>query len=87
MGLIRDTHRSRVINAQTTYHRLLERLWIHHYKAIPSTYHQCLKAIWEGRRVNINATKSPFQRDEAYVFETRYFDELAEEGKVAIARP
>lgn len=32
----------------------------------------------------INATWLPFQKKEAYFSETQYFDELEEEGEVAI---
>lgn len=52
-----------------------------------STYHQCLKAIWEGKKVHFNVTKSLFQRDEAHFLEAAHFDEVAEEGEVTSVRP
>lgn len=87
MGSILVVHRFHVIDSQTSYHLLLGRPWIHRYKAIPSTYHQCLKAIWKRKKVHINATGVPFQRDEAHFSEAHYFDELAEEGEVTITHP
>lgn len=42
---MRTVNRFKVIDAPSSYHMLLGRPWIHRYKAIPSTYHQCLKAI------------------------------------------
>lgn len=80
-------HRFHVIDAQTAYHLLLRLPWIHRYKIVPFTYHQCLKAIWKERWVHIIATESPFQGDEAHVFDAQYFDELAKEGEVAISWP
>lgn len=87
VGPIRVAHRFHVIDTQTSYQLLLGRPWIQKYKAVPSTYHQCLKAIWKGKKVHINATGIPFQRDEAHFSEARYFDELAEDGEVIIAQP
>lgn len=37
--------------------------------------------------MHINVTGVPFQRDGAHISEAQYFDELAEEGEVAIAHP
>lgn len=87
VGPIRAAHRFHVIDTQTSYHLLLGRPWIHRYKAVPSTYHQCLKAVWKGKKVLINATNIPFTRDEAQFSEAQYFDELAEDGEAIIVRP
>lgn len=48
---IRATHKFHVINSQSTYHLLLGRPWIHHHKAVPSTYHQCLKEVRKEKRI------------------------------------
>lgn len=87
VGLIRTAHRFHVIDSQMSYHLLLGRPWIHRYKVVPSTYQECLKAIWRGKNVYINATGIPFQRDEAHFSEAQYFDEPAEEGEVIIVQP
>lgn len=55
--------------------------------AVLSTYLQCLKVVWKGKRVHINATESLLQRDEAHFSKTAYFDELVEDGEVTPARP
>lgn len=33
---------------------------IHKHNVLPSTYHQCLKAIWKGKKVHVNDSKLPF---------------------------
>lgn len=85
--IMRTTHLFHVIDSPTAFHLMLRRPWIHRHKVIPSTYHQYLKAIWKESREHINATKSQFQRDEGHFSELVYFDELAEDGEVAPARP
>ena len=34
-----------VMEGNTSYHIILGRLWLKAYKAVASTYHQCVKAI------------------------------------------
>lgn len=87
VGPRRTTHKFYVIDSQTTYFLLLGRLWIHHHKAVPSTYHKCLKTIWKGKRVHVNVKESLFQRDDAHFSEAAYFDELAKDGEATLARP
>lgn len=87
IGSIRAAYPFQVINSQTSYHILLVRPWIHRNKAVPSTYHQCLKVVWKSKRVYINATVSSFQRNETHFLEATYFDELAEAGEVAPSKP
>lgn len=45
VGQIRTPTLFHVIKGDTTYHILLGRPWTHEHIAIPSTYHQCLKAV------------------------------------------
>lgn len=85
--LIWAAHPFHVIDSQITYHLLLDRPWIHHNKAVPSTYHQCLKVVWKGKRVNIDATESLFLREDAHLSEATYFDELVDNDEVAPAKP
>lgn len=87
VGTVRAAHPFQVIDSRTSYHLLLRRPWIHRNKAVQSTYHQCLKAVWIGKRVHINATESPFQRDEAHFLEATYFDELAEDNEAVPSKP
>lgn len=39
-------------------------------------YHQCLKAVWKGKKVHINAYECHFQQDEPHFSEVSLFDEL-----------
>lgn len=43
--------------------------------------------MWKGNRVYVKAIESLFERDEAQFSEATYFDELAKDGEVAVARP
>lgn len=76
-----------MIDVGTFYHLLLGRPWIHKHKAVPSTYHQCLKAIYKDKKGHVNVSEWLFQRDEARFLEAVFFDELAEDGKVVPDRP
>lgn len=87
MGPIRAAHRFHVIDSQTSYHHLLGRPRIHQHKAISSTCHQCLKVIWKEKKVHINATRLPFQRNESHSSKAQYFQKLVEEREVTIAQP
>lgn len=57
---MRAATRSHIIDAQTAYHFLSGRPWIHWHKVVLYTYHQCLKAILNGKRVRINVLRIPF---------------------------
>lgn len=49
-----------------------------------SKYHQCLQI---GKKVIVNASNSPFQKDEAILSKVALFDELAEDKEVTPALP
>lgn len=40
---------------------ILGRPWIHAMKAVPSTYHQCLKYPYNGTEITIPGDPNPFQ--------------------------
>lgn len=44
-----------VNDAHVACQLLLGRSWIHKHNAVPSMYHQYLKAIWKDKKVHINA--------------------------------
>lgn len=60
IGLIRASNCFYVIDAHTYYHFCLEGPRSNKHKLEPSTYHQCLKAIWKGKKVHVSASASPF---------------------------
>ncbi|KAL6126262.1 hypothetical protein ACLB2K_074313 [Fragaria x ananassa] len=43
VGPIQSLTKFYVVDADTSYHALLGRLWLNKHKLVPSTYHQCLK--------------------------------------------
>lgn len=48
---------------------------------VPSTYHQCLKVFWKGRKIHIYASDFPLQWNEAHSSEAVYLDELVNDGE------
>lgn len=70
--------RYHVITARTSYHLLLGRLWIHKHHVVPSTHYKCLKVIWRGKKVHVNASEASFKKYETHILEAAFFDELVE---------
>lgn len=60
---------------------------MHKYAVVPSSYHQCLKGIWAGKRVTIPAIESPFEACEAHLSEVVYFFEVEEACEAVIVKP
>lgn len=59
MGLLKTATRFHVIDARTTYYFLLNRLWSID-RIVPSSYYQCLKANWRGKKLIVNESEAPF---------------------------
>ena len=51
---------SHIIDLNLPYNILLGHPWIHAMKAIPSTYHQCIKFLHNGTEITIHADPKPF---------------------------
>lgn len=49
--------------------------------------HQCLKVALKGKKIHVNASECPFQQERVHFLEATFFEELAENGEVALARP
>nr|POE81723.1 hypothetical protein CFP56_58990 [Quercus suber] len=69
------------MEGNTSYHTILGHLWLKAHKAVASTYHQCVKAIWRNKPVVIEATKMPFDRVELHFVEADLYQEYEPEGK------
>ena len=50
-----------VLDLTLPYNLMLGRQWIHAMKAVPSTYHQCLKFPYNGTEITIDGDPDPFQ--------------------------
>ena len=87
VGPIRAATKFHVIDAHTNYHIILGRSWMHRYAAVPSSYHQCLKGIWAGKKVTIGASEKPFEVSEAHLSDAVYFTELQESACAIVAKP
>ena len=76
VGPLRAPTKFYVIDADVSYHILLGRLWIHKNYVVPSTLHQCLKAIKGRKEVLIPGTKAPFSQEEVHWVEATFFDNI-----------
>jgi hypothetical protein len=79
--------RFHVVNAETSYHVLLGRPWLHKHKLVSSTYHQCVKGRLNGKPIRIAANSCPFDQTEAHFVEAALYDDLASTGEPSIVRP
>ena len=50
-----------VVKTEVSYHVLLGRPWLHKYRLVASTYHQCVKRRLNGKMIRITANPSPFK--------------------------
>ncbi|XP_028104160.1 uncharacterized protein LOC114303224 [Camellia sinensis] len=87
VGEIRSATKFHVIEADTNYHMILRRAWMHRYGAIPLSYHQCVKAKLEKRTVTINESEKPFKVEEVHYSDAVFFidlsmDKISRTGKV-----
>lgn len=63
-----------VIDADTSFRVLLGRPWIHEYGIVPSTMHQCMKYLREGKEFRISGIVQPFAVHEVKIYEdAKYF--------------
>jgi hypothetical protein len=61
------------INVETSYRAMLGRLWLHNNQVIPSTIHQCLKYIENGKKKRIDGDVKPFGVHEIKFNDAQYF--------------
>jgi hypothetical protein len=62
-----------VIDAETSYRAMLGRPWLHSNQVIPSTLHQCLKYIENGKQKRIDGDVKPFGVHEVKFNDAQYF--------------
>ncbi|KAL6964483.1 hypothetical protein U1Q18_052453 [Sarracenia purpurea var. burkii] len=53
MGPSHSVIKFHIIERDATYHALFTSTWLHRCDVVPSTYHQCMKAIWNNKVVNV----------------------------------
>uniref|UniRef100_A0A2N9IYI6 RNA-directed DNA polymerase n=1 Tax=Fagus sylvatica TaxID=28930 RepID=A0A2N9IYI6_FAGSY len=87
VGPIVALTRFHVVNAETPYHVLLGRPWLHKHKLVSSTYHQCVKGRLNGKPIRIAANSCPFDQTEAHFVEATLYDDFASTGEPSIVRP
>ena len=76
-----------VVKTEVSYHVLLGMPWLHKHRLVSSTYHQCVKGMLNGRMIHIAANPSPFEKVEAYLVETMFYDQWAPFGEGSISKP
>lgn len=79
VGPIKACTLMHVMDDDTSYHVILGLPWLNAHKAIVSTYHQCMKAVWRGRLVTIEATRIPFDRAKLYYAKAALYQEFEPE--------
>jgi hypothetical protein len=87
VGPIVALTRFHVVNAETPYHVLLGRPWLHKHKLVSSTYHQCVKGRLNGKPIRIAINSCSFDQTEAHFFEAALYNDLASTGEPSIVRP
>lgn len=60
IGLVTKDVICQVLDLYLTYNILLGCLWIHEMRALPSTYHQCIKLPHNGIEVAVKGYPNPF---------------------------
>ena len=75
VGPIASLARFHVVKTEVSYLVLLGRPWLHKYRLVPSTYHQCVKGRLNGRMICIAANPLPFEQAEAHLVETMFYDQ------------
>lgn len=62
-----------VIDSDTSYKALLGRPWLHEHYVVPSTLHQCMKYVKDGKQKRINGDVKPFAVHEIGLKDAKYF--------------
>ncbi|KAJ4748743.1 Reverse transcriptase family protein [Rhynchospora pubera] len=62
-----------IIEADTTYKALLGRPWLHANGLVPSTLHQCIKYVKDGKQYVIKGDDQPFEAHEAELDDAKYY--------------
>jgi hypothetical protein len=71
-----------VIEANASYSALLGRPWIHKYRVVPSTLHQCLKFMdSNGEQQRISGNTTPYTIQEVHHADAKYYFPSIEQGK------
>ena len=81
VGPIRAPTLMHVMEGNTSYPIILGHPWLKVYRAMASTYQQCVKAIWGNKQVVIKATKVPFDKAEFHFAEAASYQEYKPKGK------
>ena len=65
-----------MMDGDTLYHVILSHPWLNAHRAVASTYHQNVKAVWRGWLVTIEATKMPLDRIELHYAKVALYQEF-----------
>ena len=69
-------HIFHIMDLDSVFHMILGRPWIHDYRCVPSTWHQCIKAApIKGSQIRVRGLQNPFMLEEAHYVEAAFFME------------
>ena len=87
VGLIASLAYFHMAKIEVSYHILLGGPWLHKYRLVPFTYHQCVKGRLNDKMIWMVVNPSPFEQAKAHLVETMFYDEWASSGESAISKP
>ncbi|WP_227625222.1 hypothetical protein, partial [Klebsiella pneumoniae] len=58
-----------IIDSETSFNALLGRPWLHEYRMVPSSLHQCIKYMLDGEEHCIKGDIQPFSVHEVGIYE------------------
>ena len=87
VGPIASLARFHVVKTEVSYHVLLGRPWLHKYRLVSFTYHQCVKGRLNGRMIRIATNPSPFEQAEAHLVETMFYNQWAPSEESSVSKP
>lgn len=83
VGTLKSRVKVHVIDSHPPYHLLLGRPWTQHFKAVSSSYYQCVKALLGNTPVHIDAVSNPFEVEEAYFTDAGFYRDFDEDGETS----
>ncbi|KAL4271026.1 hypothetical protein AHAS_AhasUnG0032900 [Arachis hypogaea] len=76
VGSIKTNNKFYVVDRNSSCHILLGHPWIHLYRCIPLSWHQCIKSSWKENDISIPATVTTFDTGEAHLVDASFYKEL-----------
>ncbi|NAU33234.1 retroviral-like aspartic protease [Klebsiella pneumoniae] len=69
IGELKTEAKFHIIDSETSFNALLGRPWLHEYRMVPSSLHQCIKYMLDGEEHCIKGDIQPFSVHEVGIYE------------------